>query len=327
MSDNFARFLIDLANGCWVSRCLHTVVEMRLADSIGDDSPTFEELSRQSGADPYFLAAIIYVLSRKGVFCVEGDRVSQTPASQFLRLKHTDGVTPIIDWMGSEEVWNSLGQMPRAMRNNMSGFELAHSQKLFEYLVERPSRFAIFNRQMDSFTRRDIAAVLEKIDFSSFATIADVGCGSGVLSMEIAKRYPSCLVFAFDLASEGLRGLRDCPGIQVVEGDFFEVPLPSAELTILSNILHDWSDSAASEILASVRRSAAPGAHLFIIEGLVDSSEEKVDLVGLGMAVMTGGRQRSRAQYEALLQVVGFEVSDVVKCTEYVSVMKAQLRL
>ena len=326
MLDNPARSLIDLSNACWTSRCLHTAVELRLADLVGNGGLTLEDLAAGSGAEARFIAAMLHVLSRKGVFSIEGNQVSHTDLSLWLRSDHPDSVAPIIDWMGSEEVWNAVGKMPTASRDAVSGFEIAHGKKLFEYLAHHPERFAVFDRQMAGFTQRDTAAVMDVVDFAPYARIADIGCGTGVLSKAIAKRYPSCKVLAFDLPGGGVCALRDHPGIEVVEGDFFVDPLPPAELTILSNILHDWPDAAAVAILASVRRSAPRGAHLCIIEGLLDSGEERVDLVSLGMAIMTGGRQRSRREYEELLSRAGFDPGEVVKCTEYVSVMRARVR-
>jgi hypothetical protein len=55
-----------------------------------------------------------------------------------------------------------------------------------------------------------------------------------------------------------------------------------AELYILKQILHDWSDEQAQKILATCRRAMSPGSRLLVLEMLVepdDNFPKRLDLM------------------------------------------------
>ncbi len=98
------------------------------------------------------------------------------------------------------------------------------------------------------------------------------------------------------------------PRLALVGGDFFVDALPAADLYLLMDLLHDWDDADAARILGAVRRAAAPGARLLIIETLVPETPgphfgKTLDII---MLAVTGGRERTEAQHAALLATAGF---------------------
>uniref|UniRef100_A0A8C9J7Y3 Acetylserotonin O-methyltransferase n=1 Tax=Panthera tigris altaica TaxID=74533 RepID=A0A8C9J7Y3_PANTA len=91
--------------------------------------------------------------------------------------------------------------------------------------------------------------------------------------------------------------------------DFFEDPLPEAELYILARVLHDWSDGRCARLLARIRRACKPGGAVLVIESLLDADGRgplTTQLYSLNMLVQTEGRERTPAQYLALLGPAGF---------------------
>jgi len=320
-----SRDLIRLTNECWVSRSLHSAVLLRLADLVGDGSVTFEDLGKATGKNVQVITAVIRLLSHRGIFEVVDGRVCQTESSRLLCRDHPGRLADVIEWMGSDEVWRTLALLPRAENTETTCFETANGAKLFEYLAQNPDRHALFDRHMEGYTKREVAAILNAVDLSPFATIADIGAGTGVLSGGIAEQYPTAQVTAFDLPGSKFRALDRDAKVKLAVGDFFVDDLPPANLTILANVLHDWPDAAAERILRAVRRSAKPGNHLYIIEGLADAGEEKVDMVNLGMVITTGGRQRTGEHYASMLAPLDYIVYREVKCSEYVSVLMAKL--
>lgn len=54
-------------------------------------------------------------------------------------------------------------------------------------------------------------------------------------------------------------------------GDFFIDPLPTADVYILMEVIHDWPDTEAVAILNAARRAALPGARALIIENVLDT--------------------------------------------------------
>ena len=92
--------------------------------------------------------------------------------------------------------------------------------------------------------------------------------------------------------------------------------MPSGgDVYLLSNVLHDWDDAAATTILRTVHAAMQSGARLLVVENVLDApgrtapQQRDVHLVDLHMLVMFGARERTKAEYDALLVAAGFAPS------------------
>jgi acetylserotonin O-methyltransferase len=114
---------------------------------------------------------------------------------------------------------------------------------------------------------------------------------------------------AAEVAREQIAGSAAAARLAVVEGDFFTDPLPPADLYCLGRILHDWSDAKIHRLLARIFEALPPGGGLLIAETLLDddhSGPVPAQMQSLNMLVCTEGRERSEAEYRALLESAGF---------------------
>jgi hypothetical protein len=115
--------------------------------------------------------------------------------------------------------------------------------------------------------------------------------------------------------------------LRLVAGDFFVDPLPAADLYVLMDLLHDWSDEDAARILGAVRRAAPAHAHVLIIETLVAETpgphfSKTLDIL---MLALTGGRERTPAEHAALLGEAGFALRRVVATRSQYSLVDAEI--
>jgi SAM-dependent methyltransferase/uncharacterized protein YbaR (Trm112 family) len=91
--------------------------------------------------------------------------------------------------------------------------------------------------------------------------ILDAGCGSGVLTMEIARRYPSAEIFAVDIipaVAEVFRKASPLPNLHVVQGSILEPPFPADWFDFLwcNGVIHHTGNSRrAFEALTSTLKS------------------------------------------------------------------------
>jgi hypothetical protein len=102
-------------------------------------------------------------------------------------------------------------------------------------------------------------------------------------------------------------------------------PLPAADAYVLMEVLHDWADEKAIDILAAVRRAAPRHAKVVIIESLVTDApgphfSKTLDII---MLAITGGRERTASEYEALLATAGFRVERVISTRSEHSLVEA----
>ena len=77
---------------------------------------------------------------------------------------------------------------------------------------------------------------------------------------------------------------------------------------MLANVLHDWEDQRATTILRNCRQAMARGGRVLIVERLIP--EEPGDAVptllsDINMLVITGGQERTNAEYASLLAGAG----------------------
>ncbi len=102
-----------------------------------------------------------------------------------------------------------------------------------------------------------------------------------------------------------------------------------ARLERRSNVLHDWGDADATSILRTVHRAMRPQAHLLIVENVLDApgrtakQQRDVHLVDLHMLVMFGARERTKAEYDAVLVDAGFAPSRLSRSPSTWNVLQA----
>ncbi len=114
--------------------------------------------------------------------------------------------------------------------------------------------------------------------------------------------------------------------IRLVGGDFFDAVPSGEDLYLLKFVLHDWGDEDAVRILGNIRKAIAPTrGRLAIVEMVLPGRNEPHvgKLMDLNMMVMTGGIERSAAEYGDLLSTAGFRVERVAATRSPFSVIEA----
>ncbi|GAA5992188.1 hypothetical protein JCM11641_007791 [Rhodosporidiobolus odoratus] len=167
------------------------------------------------------------------------------------------------------------------------------------------------------------------------ATVVDVGSGVGAISLGLSKSAPQ-VTFVL----EDLPGVIDGPTtefwqkqapkelingrVKLVSQDFFSPQtVKSADVYLLSQIVHDWPDSHASQILSHLSEAAGPTSRLIIIESPYDylitpsvASDRNLFnpyFVDLQMLVLLNGQERTEEQYKLLAEKAGWKFVKVWK--------------
>jgi hypothetical protein len=109
-----------------------------------------------------------------------------------------------------------------------------------------------------------------------------------------------------------------------VGGDFFAPPLPSGDLYLLRQVIHDWDDSRASTILRHCAQAMAPSGKVLVIEALIPSGNDPspVKFLDLQMLVMNGGRQRTEEEYRQLYAASGLQLTRVIPTPSEFSIVE-----
>ena len=320
-----ADLVADLAKAHIAARCLHVVANTGVADAIGDSGATSERAAAQVGLNADALDRVLRLLAAHGVFAhAAGGRYVHTAASRLLRSDHPQSLRSYVRMTSLPAFWNGFGDLERAAR---TGRPAADWAGLLQYFASHAEESAIFNAAMVAKSRAVLPAVVAAYDFSACGAIADIGGGRGHLLAAILDRVPAARGILFELPhviADAVTG----PRLTLAPGSFFGDALPAVDTYLLMDLIHDWDDADAARILAAVRRAAPPHARLLIIETLVAEQPgphfgKTLDII---MLAVTGGKERTRTQYERLLDAAGFSIERVISTASQYSTVEAAAR-
>ena len=109
------------------------------------------------------------------------------------------------------------------------------------------------------------------------------------------------------------------------DGDFFKDELPVCDAYLVMEVIHDWNDEDTLTIFRAIRRAAAPGARLLLVEWLLtdDPGPQWTKTIDVHMLALAGGRQRSLGEFRSLLDRAGFDLEREIATTAGISIVEA----
>jgi hypothetical protein len=248
------------------------------------------------------------------------DSFKLSPLGQLLRSDHPESIRERINYIGEVNYPAAQG-MSHAVQTGETAFEHVFGTPFFDFLAKRQDLGELFNRQMSQAVQDRIKGILSAYDFSQAATIIDIGGGNGALLMAILRAHPlACgvLVDVANVAAEARNSLAStevASRVEIREGDFFQGPLPAGgDLYLLSNIIHDWDDRRALQILLNCRAVIPKTSRLLLIEQIMPL--QAIDTPAtvasdFSMLLLTRGKERTEPEYRALLSAAELELTKV----------------
>jgi hypothetical protein len=331
-----AQRLNQMLLGQFVARSLALVSELGVADLLRDGPRSLHELAQQTGSDADALYRVLRALAALEVFTESpGPSFANSELSHFLRKDVDGSLGAMARWLGDISGWTAWGRLDHSVRTGAPAFDAVLGCDCFSWLQRHPDTLRVFQDAMTSYSGVTGRAVSESYDFSSIGTLLDVGGGHGMLLSLILARFPQLSGILYDRPevieparahwAEAPQGAR----IRFMAGNFLESVPAGADAIIMKNILHDWDDAHAAQLLAHCRGSSKPGGRLLVVECVLDDSPASTfaKFLDLEMLVVTpGGRERTAAEFRELLARAGFELTRIVPTPSPVCVIEAFAR-
>jgi len=314
------------------TQMVYVAAKLGIADLLAAGPKSTDELAAAVGAHPRSLYRVLRALTHVGVFAEDNARCFRlTPMAELLRADASGSLRAFALSYGEDWWWGPWGRLLDVVRTGKTGFDAALGQGFFEYLDRNPAAATIFNANMTSMTERELPEVVTTYDFAGPGVLVDVGGGHGAILSAILQAGGRAEAVLFDRSAviEGARAQIAAAGLadrcKLVAGDFFESVPSGGDTYTLKDVIHDWDDARAVSILRNCRRAMEPSAKLLLIERVLPADGEPAigKMVDVTMMVLTGGMERTEAEYRALLNEAGFDLRRVVFTHSSASVLEA----
>ena len=325
--------MMEMIMNAWSAQAITAAVDLGIADALADGPLRAEELASHVNADPDALRRLLRALIGRGIFRQRRDgRYELNSLADTLRSTAPLSAAGLARMVGSPEHREHWSYLSDAIRTGAAVIPSVNGTDAFDYLSREPELAEAFNRAMAETTEMTVGSLMAAYAFTPFRTIVDVGGGVGQLLAAILAATPTACGILYDLpqavaeAPALLRGNAIADRVRVAEGSFFDGVPAGGDIYVLKNVLHDWPDDQAVEILRNVHTAAEAGTTILLIEFVIP--EHKREYVGhltdLEMLLTHAGRDRTAQEYRSLLERAGFRVTRVVPTASALSLVEAK---
>ena len=330
--------LLRLVNGAATAQAVAVAARLGLADLLAKGPCDAAALAAATGTHAPSLHRLLRMLVALGIAAeAPDDRFALGPLGERLRAGVPGSMRDLVLLFGHPDFWATWGALEHCVRTGETAVRhLFGAATTFERYEADPAFGAIFDAGMAVLAERAAAAVLNARPFPDSGLIVDVGGGKGTLLAAVLQAKPGLSGVVLDLPGVAARAaevLQEA-GLQgrarALGGDMFAAVPAGAELYLLKSVLHDWDDARADAILASCRAAMTqPGARLLVIERVMPElmTPEPAALaqaVGdLMMLTRAGGRERTEAEFRALLTGAGLRLLQVLPTASHYAVLEA----
>lgn len=326
--------LEQLITGYWKSQSIYAAAKLEIADLLISGPQTPEQLAAATGTDAESLYRLLRALASIGIFAEnEAGAFSLTPLSEPLCSDHPHSKQALAV-MNGEDQFSPWCEIIYSLQTGKPAYDKIWGKSVFEYLAEHPEKAQIFDRAMIGIHGRGMDTIPAAYDFSQFETVMDVGGGNGSNLIGILQSCPSLKGILFDQPHVVGRAQTDLEQAGVAErcdlvgGDFFESVPSDANAIVLRHIIHDWDDEKSLTILQNCHRALSDGGKLLVLESVIEPGNTPFmgKFVDLVMLLVTGGKERTAAQFNALFEQAGFKLTGIIPTSTELSIIEGVKR-
>lgn len=319
--------IFQMLTGFWVSKAMMTAVELDLFTKLaGGRQASVQELqemlSMESRPVQVFASALASLgLLQKNEGGGEG-RFSNSPlAEAFLSAKspaYMGGIVRMFD----ERLYKGWDHLTWALANNkpVDAMNGGGVESMFADATKNESVEAMqkFTHAMHGISVGPAMALARAFDFAKCKKMLDVGGGSGVYALQVAKEYPQVEATITDLApvckvaDEYISRYGFAGRVRTLVVDFFNEDLPKGyDVVFFSHIIHDYDEDKCVALLKKAYASLSEGGSVILSEWMLNDAKTgpaPSALMGLNMMIETnGGRNYSFAEISSMLAKAGFK--------------------
>jgi len=278
--------IMQLGLGFWGSKTLLSAVEIGLFTELAKGSLDFETLAERLMLHPRSARDFLDALVALGMLERDGDRYSNTSETDlFLDRAKPSYVGGLLE-MANARLYPFWGLLTEALRTGQQQNEAKGAEDNFAAIYADPGRLEGFLKAMTGVSLGAAIAIANKFPWDRYETFVDVGAAQCALPVQVALAHDHLSGGGFDLPPVGpiFEEYVDSHGLsnrlRFYPGDFFEDPLPAADVLVMGHILHDWGLEEKQLLLEKAYKALPEGGALIVYEALIDD-ERRENAFGL----------------------------------------------
>jgi hypothetical protein len=325
--------MMQMASGYWMTQLIYVAAKLGIADLLKDGPKSCDEIAAATGTNARSIYRVLRTLAGTGVFAETEQQgyFTLTPLAAALR-SGVPGSMRAMAVMFGEEQYKAWGEILFSLKTGKSSFEHMYGVPMFKYFVDNPEPGEIYEEAMTSVSAAEKAEILKSYDFSYIKKLVEVGGGHGSFISSILKANPNMQGVLFDqpYVIEGAKDFIKAEGLtdrcELVAGNFYESVPAGGDTYSLKHVLHGCSDEQCITVLKNCHKAMVDNGKLLIVERIVGSGKDAFLAKFLDvnmMMLVTGGCERTEAEYRNVIEASGFEVVRVVPSKAGVSVIES----
>lgn len=276
---------------------------------LGRCPMTAREVADALGVGATRLEPLLYALVAAELLTFDDGRFANTPESDHYLVKGK------ASYLGDRHFhyaarYHEVMQTAETIRTGVP-------QVRRDFTTLSADEFETFLRGIHPGARTAGRELLARVDLSGCRRLADVGGGSGGISIELAAALPSLHITLLDLEPVipiaqrivGEAGVGD--RVEARACDVVSGPIPGRyDAAVLRSLIQVLSRESAQRALIQVSEALEPGAPIFVIGQIIDDSRvSPPDVVAFNLVFINqhDGQAYTEGEYRAWMRQAGFE--------------------
>ena len=327
--------IMQVGMGYWASKVVLTAVKFELFTLLANEPLSGNKIKEKLGlhcSDRHvydFLDALVSLgfLERKGL--LDDAKYSNAEDTDFFLDKMKPSYMGGILEMANNRLYKFWGDLDEGLKTGLpqnEGKGKEHgNMDFFTELYKDETKLKEFMDAMTGIQTGNFVALVNKIDFSQYNTLFDVGGADGWLSIQICLKHPNIQCTTFDLSpveplvKNKIAYFNLSDRINVASGDFLKDDFQKADVITMGNILHGLDEETKQNLINKAYQAVNDGGALIAIENIIDNERRQNTfglLMSLNMLVENGDAfDYTLNDFERWTKVSGFKRTELIPLT------------
>jgi hypothetical protein len=308
--------IMQLGLGFWEAKTLLSAVELDLFTELAAGPLDGEVLRKRLALHPRGARDFFDALVALGMLERQDGAYRNTRQTDFYLDRNKPSYIGGFLQFANARLYPIWGSLTEALRTGKPQSGIKDGEDIFDLNYADPASLAQYARAMTASSLPVAWALADQFPWADYRTFIDIGAAEGAVPVEVARAHPHLTGGGFDLP--GVRSVFEAyvqqhklqDRLRFYAGDFFKESLPTADVLVMGQILHDWNLQLKRQLLAKAHAALPQGGALIAYDRMVDDGRRENAaglLMSLNMLVRTqGGFDYTSADCIGWMREVGF---------------------